>query len=136
MMLRRATLDDAAAIVAQREDFFAGARVPPASSAELAELVHLALADPRSIVTVLEAGNNSLDPLNCYVGSLALALGRPLGWSGRLMLCDRWIHVRADRRRGAAVACLVRFGLALARHHGVPLYIGNGIGTGRARVIE
>lgn len=75
-------------------------------------------------------------PRGNYVGSICLEAGRPWAWSDAVVLGDRWLHVLADRRGGAAVRHLVRFGLALARRRGVPLFIGAGLGIGRSRLIE
>jgi hypothetical protein len=124
--LRLASSADLALLVGQGPDFFAGAdpRIPRPTPARLAELVAGVLE--RGIVIVLE------EP--AYVGSLALELA-PWAWSDDLVLQDRWLHVRADRRGTAAVRRLVAFGAALARRRGVPLYLGNSLGDGRARLI-
>jgi len=127
MKLRLAGAGDLALLVGQGPDFFAGAHpaVPRPTPARLAPFIESALA--RGVVAILE------DP--AYVGSVALELAA-WDWSDALALRDRWLHVVADRRGGQAARQLIHFGLALARRRGVPLYLGNGVGTGRARLLR
>jgi hypothetical protein len=127
LKLRLAGAGDLALLVAQGADFFANVdpRIPRPTPARLAQLIADVL--DRGIVIVLEEGA-------AYVGSLALELS-PWAWSEDLVLQDRWLHVRADRRGRGAVRRLVTCGKELARRRGVPLYLGNSLGDGRARLI-
>jgi len=125
--LRLAGAGDLALLVAAiGADYFDRAHpaVPRPTPARISAIVAGALET--AVVAIAE------DPR--YVGSVALRLA-PWDWSDDLALCDRWLHVRRDRRGGSAVRHLVRFGLALARHRGVPFYIGAGFG-GRSRVLR
>jgi GNAT superfamily N-acetyltransferase len=126
--LRLAGAGDLALLVAQGADFFAGAHelVPRPSPARLE--IYLSRILETSTVAIAE------DPRG-YVGSLALELA-PWAWSDELALRDHWLHVVADRRRSSVTRRLIAFGLALARRRGVPLYLGNSLGVGRARLLS
>jgi hypothetical protein len=119
LRLRRASSADLALLVGQGGDFFADAHpaVPRPTPERFARFISEILG--RAVVAILEDDTG-------YVGSVALELAA-WDWSDDLVLRDRWLHVRADRRRSSAALTLTRFGLALAQRRGVPLYLASSI---------